>query len=76
MPRERKNLKFPRKGEIETRVVPVALFELLDVHEIQRGAASRWRGAARRGAARRGVAWCGAAWRGMARRGAAWRGVA
>jgi hypothetical protein len=33
MTRERKILKGPRKGEVETRVVPVALFELLDVHE-------------------------------------------
>jgi hypothetical protein len=33
MTRERKIRKGPRKGELETRVVPVALFELLDVHE-------------------------------------------
>jgi hypothetical protein len=41
MPRERKMLKGPRKGEFETRVVPVALFELLGVHKIRRGVA--WR---------------------------------
>jgi len=33
MTRERRIVKGPRKGELETRVVPVALFELLDVHE-------------------------------------------
>ncbi len=33
MTRERKIVKGPRKGELETRVVPVALFELFDVHE-------------------------------------------
>ena len=33
MTRERKIPDGPRKGELETRVVPVALFELLDVHE-------------------------------------------
>ena len=33
MTRERMILKGPRKGELEIRVVPVALFELLDVHE-------------------------------------------
>ena len=33
MTRERKIPNGPRKGELETRVVPVALFELLDVHE-------------------------------------------
>ena len=33
MTRERRIVKGPRRGELETRVVPVALFELLDVHE-------------------------------------------
>ena len=33
MTRQRRIVKGPRKGELETRVVPVALFELLDVHE-------------------------------------------
>jgi hypothetical protein len=33
MTRERRIVKGPRQGELETRVVPVALFELLDVHE-------------------------------------------
>jgi hypothetical protein len=44
MTREWKILKGPHKVELETRVVPVALFELLDVHEIRRGVA--WRGLA------------------------------
>ncbi len=33
MTRERKILKGPRKGEMETVIVPVAMFEVLDVHE-------------------------------------------
>jgi hypothetical protein len=74
MTRERKILNGPRKGGLETRIVPVAPFELLDVHEIRRGVA--WRGAVRRGVARRGAARRGGAGRGGAGRGAAWRGVA
>ena len=56
MTRERKIPKGPHKG---ARIVPVVLFELLDVHKIRRGVARRgvtWRGAACRGVARRGVA--------------------
>jgi hypothetical protein len=33
MTRERLIRKGPRKGTVETRIVPVALFEVLDVHE-------------------------------------------
>ena len=33
MTRERVILKSPRKGETETVTIPVALFEVLDVHE-------------------------------------------
>jgi hypothetical protein len=33
MTRERKIRKGPRKGELETRIVPVVLFPLLDVHK-------------------------------------------
>jgi hypothetical protein len=79
MTRERKIPKGPHKGELETRIVPVVLFELLDVHKIRRGVAWRgvtWRGAAWRGVAWRGAAWRGVAWRSMAWRGEAWRGVA
>jgi hypothetical protein len=49
MTREQKTLKGPRKGELETRVVPVVLFELLDVHKIQRGGAAGQHGVAWRG---------------------------
>ncbi len=42
MTRERKIPKGPHKGELETRIVPVVLFEPLDVHKIRRGVA--WRG--------------------------------
>ena len=53
MTRERKIRKGPRKGELETRIVPVVLFELLDVHKIRRGVA--WRSVTWRGSALRGV---------------------
>ncbi len=53
MTQERKILKGPCKGEMVTRVVPVALFELIEVHEIRRGVA--WRGVAWRGVALGGV---------------------
>ena len=44
MTRERKIPKGPHKGELETRIVPVVLFPLLDVHKIRRSVA--WRGVA------------------------------
>ena len=44
MTRERKILKGLHKGELETRIVPVVLFPLLDVHKIRRSVA--WRGVA------------------------------
>ena len=50
--RERKIRKGPRKGTVETRIVPV--FQLLVVNEIRRGVV--WHG----------MAWRGAAWRGKA----------
>ena len=46
MTREWKIPEGPRKGELENVIVPIALFELHDVHEIRRGIASRrvaWR---------------------------------
>jgi hypothetical protein len=52
--RERKIRKGPRKGTVETRIVPV--FQLLVVNEIRRGVV--WHG----------MAWRGAAWRGKALR--------
>ena len=82
--RERKIRKGPRKGTVETRIVPV--FQLLVVNEIRRGVVwhgMAWRGAAWRGKALRmgqqGAAGGQCAWRAacVAIRGVAWsRGVA
>jgi hypothetical protein len=85
---ERKIRKGPRKGTVETRIVPV--FQLLVVNEIRRGVAQR--GEARRRGQRGGSGgavcvaccvcgdtWCRlVAWRGAteAWRGVAWHGVA
>ena len=85
MTRERKIPDGPRKGELETRVVPVALFELLDVHETHDFECSDGRcnqagflphKYTPRGAHAAGSKSAGTdatAWRGVAWRGVAWR---